>query len=128
MAYGMQLPQVQFPYFYPTKIPTPIPATSSTNSTPSYTSSLANDQPKQHHHSSTSPVYTKLSSPINFSKRENDSKSSDNGSIVEQSSSIHQSERDSPLQRKHSMSDDHKAYSISSDQEFQDENENVEIE
>lgn len=117
MAYGMQLPQVQFPYFYPGKIQTPIP--SSTNNATPYT--LANDQ--KHH--ANSPVYSKLSSPINFSKREIDSKSSDNGSIVDQAITS-QSERGTPLQRKHSMSDDHKSYI--SDQEFQDENENVEIE
>jgi hypothetical protein len=56
MAYGMPMPSVAFPYFYPTKLPTSIPPASNTNS--------MHPDVKPH-------FYLKhLSTPLNFSKRE----------------------------------------------------------
>lgn len=53
MAYGMQLPQVPFPYFYPSnnKMPSAVPPPSGAPAGPHL-------------------LYPKLSTPLNFSKRE----------------------------------------------------------
>lgn len=67
MAYGMQIPQVPFSYFYPTKIPPP---------------SVGAGGPSTHNNMPSSPSdakassatgsgqYPKLVAPLNFSKRE----------------------------------------------------------
>ncbi|XP_055903906.1 homeobox protein bagpipe [Eupeodes corollae] len=87
MAYGVgvPLPQVPFPYFYQTKIPTAIPPPSGASST--------------NHHSSSQNFLSHLKGmPVNFSK-------SDDGLRYTDSSPAHSRESSSPMQS--SSCDDH---------------------
>lgn len=102
MAYGMQIPQVSFPYFYPTKIPTSIPAPSNSN-----------DEPK---HANIIMYNSRSSGPLNFSKR--DTNFNNNDELVNQKGHHRMY---SPTISKYSNRDDHKT-NISEQDDAAEEN------
>lgn len=125
MAYGMQLPQVPFSYFYPTKIP----SQSGNGHTPPTTTTTTE--------SSKHTIYPKLSGPLNFSKRETTMDSTIIDDEMDSKVVYHHSQKRnnnfSPLviTKQHSSNNNnmhHKTINVNEDDEkISDENENVEI-
>lgn len=105
MAYGMQIPQMSFPYFYPTKIPTSIPAPSSSNEEP----------PKSH--ANIIMYNSRSSGPLNFSKR--DTNFNDNDESVENQKGHHRMYSPPTISK---YRDDHKTNNVSEQEDAAEEN------
>lgn len=133
MAYGMQLPQMSFPYFYPTKIPPP----SRTVADPAAQRPTACHAIKPDAPNATPTVQPQqqsavLLSPLNFSKRvlidDDNGNDDDDGDSVNRATAHHQHQHHNHQQQQHRERPSH--HSDVSDMEHDDdvdESENVEI-
>ena len=119
----MQLPQAPFSYFYPTKIPTSSSPQPTRTSEHAAAHSLLNSSNDQKIINNSALCSSKLTTPLNFSKREShDATKYDN--------EIHQKiYNEDDEYRKHSPSHEHvyDKNGKSEDEKNSDENENVEI-
>lgn len=70
MAYGMQIPQVPFSYFYPTKIPPPSGGAGVSGGPSSHSNLPVTPTDAKTSSAASAGHYPKLVAPLNFSKRE----------------------------------------------------------
>lgn len=129
MAYGMQIPQVPFSYFYPTKIPPPSGGAGISGAPSSHSTLTSTVSPNDAKASNTTAAghYPKLVAPLNFSKREAELKYD----MVDIEQKLYHRDYDSPssaVSKHQSPASQHEQKSDLSEQEvIVEENENVEI-